>query len=392
MSRGRRLIVLLSLIALLFALAAVGAWWLGAAPRPTPDLPERAANENPIATPSVPTGALGSGATFSSAWYQLYFTAPSYPDVAANHRGGLDTYLVDLMDRATRTIDVADYDFDLADVADAMARAAERGVRVRMVTETDTLTNKNPAVQAAFATLRRARIPIVDDRRPALMHDKFTVVDGEWVSTGSWNYTDGDTYRLNNNMIIIDSQALAENYTVEFERMFVKHEFGSDQGQAVPNPTLTIGGARVQNCFSPGGNCASLIVKAVNGARQSIRFLAFSFTYDGIGQAMVNRAKAGVSVQGVFETTGSQTSYSEYGKLKRAGLEVYADGNPWSMHHKVIIIDDRIVVFGSFNFSESADKSNNENLLIIDDPELARAFTVEYDKVLAIARNPPVRK
>lgn len=324
----------------------------------------------------------------TNSWYQLYFTEPHYPDNPANHHGGIDAHLVDLMNQATKTIDVADYDFDLSDVASAMASAEQRGVQVRMVTDTDTLTATDRAHQTAFRTLKQAKIPIVDDRREAIMHDKFTVVDGEWVSTGSWNYTDGDTYHLNNNMIVIHSSELAANYTNEFEKMFVSHDFGKTKNKSNPHPILTIDGTPVQNCFSPEVSCEGLVVQAVNKAQKSVNFLAYSFTSDPIGNAMMTRAKSGVKVSGVFETTGSQTQYSEYGPMKKAGLDVYTDGNPWSMHHKVIIIDDHLVVFGSYNYSSSADTANDENLLIIDNADLAHAFTAEFQKVLAVAKNP----
>src|SRR5205814_3739022 len=132
--------------------------------------------------------------------------------------------------------------FDLASVAEAMAGAAKRGVRVRMVTDSDTLDNtKDAQVQAAFKTLKEAGIPIVPDGRPPIMHNKFTVVDSEWVETGSWNYTDGDTYRLNNNLAILHSRELAANYTAEFEKMFVQRKFGPSKPKGVPNPVLQIG-------------------------------------------------------------------------------------------------------------------------------------------------------
>jgi phosphatidylserine/phosphatidylglycerophosphate/cardiolipin synthase-like enzyme len=264
-------------------------------------------------------------------------------------------------------------------------------VRVRMVTDTDTLEHDDPAIQAAFKQVKDAQIPIVDDQRSALMHDKFTIVDSEWVSTGSWNYTDGDTYHLNNNLIVIHSRDLAANYTTEFERLFLRHEFGPSKSDMIPHPTLSIEGAAVQNCFSPSGHCADLVTQAVNGAQHSIDFMAFSYTDKDIGAAMLARATAGVTVRGVFETTGSQTSSAQYGPLKQAGLEVYTDGNPWVMHHKVIIIDQHIVIFGSYNFTASANTSNNENLLIIDDRQLAQAFEAEFARVLEVAKNPPVR-
>jgi phosphatidylserine/phosphatidylglycerophosphate/cardiolipin synthase-like enzyme len=297
------------------------------------------------------------------------------------------------MDKATKTMDVADYDFDLADVADAMARAKTRGVIVRMVTDTDTLTNvKNKDVQAAFGKLKAVSIPIVDDKRGPIMHNKFTVVDNEWVETGSWNYTDGDSYHLNNNQIIIHNAQLAQNYTAEFAKMFEKRTFGPNKAPGVPNPVVTIDGTRVENYFAAEDDTVGNIVRTINGAKQSVYFLAFSFTQDNIGAAIIAKQKAGLAVGGVFETTGSNVPTSEYGKMKKDGLAVYTDGNPWVMHHKVIVIDDHITIFGSFNFSDNAAHSNDENLLIVDNAEIAKAFKAEYDRVLALAKNPPAKK
>jgi len=163
--------------------------------------PSARSSASPVVT-GGPITTIGSGGELDGGWYRLAFTAPQYPDNPANHKGGLDAKLVALIDGAKTSVDVADYDFDLLDVADAMARAKGRGAMVRMVTDTDTLTNKDAAVQAAFKRLRDAGIPIVDDKRQPIMHNKFTVVDKEWVETGSWNYTDGDTYHLNNNTLI----------------------------------------------------------------------------------------------------------------------------------------------------------------------------------------------
>ena len=341
-----------------------------------------------LLAPPTTEVAIGRGNVSARAgWYELHFTDPKYPDDPRSHRGGLDERLVNLMDRARRTLDVADYDFDLANVADAMVRAKQRGVRVRMVTDTDTLANtKDERIQSAFRRLREAGIPVVDDRRPAIMHNKLTVVDGEYVSTGSWNYTDGDTYRQNNWMGVFRSPELAANYTAEFEQMFAGR-FGPAKAKTLPHPEVIVDGARIRTCFSPKGGCADLIVDTIGReASQSLYFMAFSFTHDGIGKAVVDKQKAGVSVVGVFESTGSQTPFSEYGTMKSAGLEVYTDGNPWAMHHKVIIVDGRLVIAGSFNFSANADKDNDENLLIIEDGDIASAFKAEFDRVLQQAK------
>jgi phosphatidylserine/phosphatidylglycerophosphate/cardiolipin synthase-like enzyme len=321
-------------------------------------------------------------------WYDIYFTTPRYPDKPAYHKGGLDTQLVAFINSAQKTIDVADYDFDLENVANALSKAAARGVRVRMVTDTDTLTNENAKVQKAFKILKQANIPIVDDQRGPIMHDKFVVVDDAAVWTGSWNFTEGDTYRLNNNAIKIVSRELAQNYTAEFEKMFVQRSFGPSKPAGGTEALVTLQGVPIANYFAPEDGVAAKITDRLAQAQQSIHFMAFSFTNDAIGTAMLTRAKAGVSVSGVFETTGSETQYSEYGKMRKAKLDVLQDGNPYVMHHKVIIIDGRTVIFGSFNFSNNADTDNDENLLIIDDPTLAQAFEAEFQRVRDVALHP----
>lgn len=392
---SRRAVVLVSVGVIVALVLGIGIFALTRKGGPT------TANENETsvsrgtaaAKPGGTVTNIGSGGTTTASWYDLHFTAPVYPDNPANHKDGLDKNLVVLMDQATKTLDIADYDFDLADVADAMVRAKMRGVAVRMVTDTDTLQNvKDMAIQSAFGKLKAAGIPIVDDQRGPIMHNKFTIADNATVETGSWNYTDGDTYHLNNNQIIIRNPQLAQNYTAEFNKMFERRTFGPNKAKGVPNPVVTIEGSRVENYFAAEDDTVGHIVETVNSAKTSVRFLAFSFTQDKIGNAIIAKQKAGVAVGGVFETTGSQVPTSEYGKMKTAGLDVYTDGNPWVMHHKVIIIDDHITIFGSFNFSDNAATQNDENLLIVDNPDIARAFTAEYERVLALAKNPPAKK
>ncbi len=384
MNRGASL-RLLVFLALLLALAAVIAL-----SRPFGE-PSRLGMDS---APDLPAAIdLDAQLVTRGAWYELAFTTPRFPDTPAAGRGGIDETLVALMDRSRRTLDVAVYEFNLPNIADAMARAAARGVRVRMVTDTDTLEDtRESAVQRAFDSLRTADVPVVGDGRRSLMHHKFTVVDGEWVQTGSINYTDREVYRNNNNAIVVQSRNLAANYTAEFEKMFAGGQFGPGKPAGVPHRALSLAGSRVESYFSPQDRAAAHVIRWVGSARQHVHFLAFAFTHDGVGDAMLERARAGVEVAGIFETSGSTTDFSEFKRLKEAGLEVLLDGNPYTMHHKVIVIDDRVSIFGSFNFSSSADRDNDENLLIVEDVGVAAAFEAEYQRVRATAINPPVRR
>jgi phosphatidylserine/phosphatidylglycerophosphate/cardiolipin synthase-like enzyme len=321
--------------------------------------------------------------------YDIYFTTPVYPDRPANRRGGIDERFVQFVDASTRSLDVAAYEFDLENVAEAMVRARQRGVVVRMVTDSDTVNaTRDVNTQKALEIVRSAGITIVPDERSAIMHHKFAVRDGEEIWTGSWNLTVGDTYRLNNNAVRMRSAELARAFTEEFETMHTQRRFGAARARRAPNPPVEVNGMRVQVLFAPEDGVAQKVAERIGQATSQIRFLAFSFTHNGIGQAVQNRARAGVSVSGVFERSGSETRFSEFGAMKQAGLDVYQDGNPYALHHKVFVLDGRTTIFGSFNFSDGADRDNDENCLIVDDPGFATRFLEETERMLALARNP----
>ena len=107
---------------------------------------------------------------------------------------------------------------------------------------------------------------------------------------------------------------------------------------------------------------------------------------------MLERAKNGVSVSGVFETVGSETEFSELTPLYCAKVTVRQDTNFSFLHHKVIVIDERYVITGSLNFSDNANKSNNENVIIIDNPDIARLYTQEFERIFAISVDPDPTK
>ncbi len=312
---------------------------------------------------SEPTGAM-----------QVMFTAPRYPDDDAYHYGGLDEKLATAIDQSQQSVDVAAFDFDLERVAAALVRAKERGVQVRLVTDSDYEDELGPE------RLDSAGIPIVLDDRHPFMHNKFVVIDGYEVWTGSWNLTDNGTYRNNNNVIVVKSNKLAENYTVEFEEMFVDGEFGISSSEDTPHPQIDLNGTLVENVFEAEGDVRQRIIALVQEAEQSIYFMAFVFTDDDIAQAIIAQQRGGVKVQGIVEARNVNSSGSDVDSFLKSGVEVLEDGNPYIMHHKVIIIDEAIVITGSYNFSASAAKKNDENVLIIHNPEIAAQYVAEFER------------
>ena len=351
---------------LLVALAALLAWGLGQCVGPL--------------RPGGPTGT----ETVAGDWIVVYFTSPQHWEGGGTLTGGVDAELAALIGSAERSVDLAAYALDLDSVTDALIAAHGRGVQVRVVTD------ESNAAEAEILRLREARIPVV--ARPegawAIMHHKFVVVDGSWVWTGSMNLTTNGVYRNNNNAVLIASRLLAESYSREFAEMF-SGQFGPSSPADTPYPQVEIqtdgSVARVEVRFSPEDGAVEPILQALSTARSSVRFLAYQFTSDVLAQALVELAADGVQVEGVVEARSAFDSYSQTTRLREGGVTVLTDGNPYVMHHKVIIIDDRIVILGSYNFTASAEDSNDENVLIIDDPEVAAAFLAEYERIRAQA-------
>lgn len=323
--------------------------------------------------------------TVSGNWIAMYFTAPTFPDDPADHRGGIDAELVNLIGNARESVDVAAYELDLSSVADALLQADRDGVQVRLVTD------GSNADEEAVTRLKQADIPVIarPDEGWGIMHNKFVVVDKAWVWTGSWNLTENGTYRNNNHAVLIASRALAEDYTAEFEEMYAGL-FGSSSPAETPHPLVNIQGegfsAQVEVYFAPEDGVGERLVRLLSSAQTDVRFLAFQFTDPRLADVLVDLVGRGVQVQGVMESRSVGNFYSQYSRLRAGGVDVRPDGNPYIMHHKVLVIDGQIVVLGSYNFTQSADEDNDENVLIIHDAEVATAFLAEFDRILRDAQ------
>ncbi len=316
--------------------------------------------------PSATTGDYSSPDQIIS----LYFTAPANDEF----RGGPDQFLVEALDQARISIDAALYDLNLWSVRNALIRAHERGVTVRMVMEADSQD------RGEVQELIEAGIPIIFDQTDSLMHNKFFVIDGGEVWTGSMNMTVNGAYRHLNNLIQVRSTRLSENFSIEFEEMFLDGFFGEISLANTTYPDLTIDGIRIETYFSPDDSPAARIMQLILDAEESIDFLYYSFTSDGIADALLFQATQGVRVRGVIDAYQNKAGLGgEYQRMNDFGLDVFLDVHPEKLHHKVIIIDNNIVIAGSYNLTRSAEIRNDENILIIHNETIAKKFLGEFD-------------
>ncbi|MDZ4717824.1 MAG: phospholipase D-like domain-containing protein [Roseiflexaceae bacterium] len=336
--------------------------------------------------PTLRPTSTGRTAT-SAGLIKIYFTTPDlvYPDKRDQRNASpLEQAVIADIAAAKRSIDVAVFDFDLNELGEALIAAKQRGVTVRMVIDSENLAA--PEVSEITGRLSNAGVPITFDDRSAFMHNKFLVIDSQIAWMGSWNMTENDTFRNNNNMLRLRSQLAARSFQEEFNQMF-DGIFGPKKA-IHQRPEIILDQTPIRIYFSPEDGVAKYILAELQQAKKSIRFMAFSFTADPIAQAMIEQAKAGLTVQGVFERQNASGTGATFAELQSGGVDVLEDGSCYILHHKTIIIDDRIVITGSYNFTNNAERSNDESLVIISDPEVASIYQAEFERIHTQATSP----
>lgn len=314
----------------------------------------------------------GVSAEIHGTWWRVCFTDPA-------RRGRLpadnpESALITLI-RNARDFCGAFYDVSSERIADALIDAHRRGVSVKIVTE------EQNAERDAVKKLCSAGIAVVTDRNSGLMHHKFAVID-DIVWTGSFNITRNGLLRNNNNALAIRSDELASIFRDEFFEMFRDRIFGNRREPPFARLTkryyVRIGETPINVFFSPEDNIERIIRKRIRKARESVHFMMFSFTSDVLGEEIIRSFQRGVKVYGIFERDGSGSRYSEYVKMKLEGIPVRFDGNKGKMHHKVLILDKKVVITGSYNFTSNANRVNDENILIIDNSSIAAEYLKEF--------------
>ena len=149
--------------------------------------------------------------------------------------------------------------------------------------------------------------------------------------------------------------------------------------------------------FSPGGGAEKALEELLDGARQKICIAAYFFTSRPLAAAVIRAQKRGLKIRVIIDGN-DESDYSKGYYLRKHGIDVrYARGLPKKvkksrklkyqerkygiMHHKFVVVDDKIVATGSYNWTASAERWNRENLLVVNSTSLARQYTKEFDKI-----------
>ncbi len=130
----------------------------------------------------------------------------------------------------------------------------------------------------------------------------------------------------------------------------------------------------VNVCFTPPSGCGSLIAAEISRAKESIYVQAFGLTSQKIVDQLIRAQQNGVQVRVLLDKSNLNDKYSKMSELKRAGIEVSIDRVPGIAHNKIMIIDKSKVITGSFNFTNAADNRNAENVVLIENSDIAATY------------------
>ncbi len=166
--------------------------------------------------------------------------------------------------------------------------------------------------------------------------------------------------------------------------------FGFIVSLSAENTALSTQKPHFSVCFTPPKGCTDQLTKTLMGAQSSVLVQAYSFTSEPIAQALVEAKKRGVLVRVLADKSQIWARDSLLNMLIKAGIEVKIDYISGIAHNKIMIIDGRLVITGSFNFTNAADTRNAENLLFIEDPDLAKRYTENWQTRFATARDLPL--
>lgn len=157
-----------------------------------------------------------------------------------------------------------------------------------------------------------------------------------------------------------------------------------------PAPTIVQSKGTIEVAFSPNNGVTDVVVKAIGEAQKTILVSAYSFTSKDIADALLKAKKRGVDVKIILDKSQISQKYSSATFFTNQNFDLRIDIKHAIYHDKVMIIDDKNVITGSFNFTKAAETKNAENLLVLrDNPELAKLYTQDwwYNWQIALPRD-----
>jgi phosphatidylserine/phosphatidylglycerophosphate/cardiolipin synthase-like enzyme len=315
----------------------------------------------------------------------------------------LQDVIVNFIEGAQKRLLIAVQELDSRPVAEAIIGARQRKVQVKVVLEADYLLERTALLnpfeaggkyelnRTLSAAILRSSIYVRSDYNGDIFHQKFIVRDGKSVLTGSTNFTTTDTASNLNHIVIIHDKAIAKIYEREYEEIQQGH-FGKLNEGHDPHPAeVMVSNIRVKTLFAPDHNPEMEIMKQIAKAKRRVDFAIFTFaSSSGIDDQLVFARQAGIAIRGALFRSQANQLWSATKALREAGISLFfvprpglPAPRPRKLHHKLMVIDEQLVIVGSFNYTGPATRLNDENIIVLGDLDTTDENSIRLQRELA---------
>ena len=321
----------------------------------------------------------------------LFFVDPVKAKKAQNKIiNDVSLSLVALIDNAQTSIDIAAYGFDgQDDIINALRRAKKRGVRIRGVVDDygATLYKRTNSVVKEFGFKTDVNVPMAQRQfekeftrsKNALMHNKFVIVDGKYLWTGSTNLTNYCMTLNSNNSVVIISENLAKIYQSEFNQMFENNKFHTLKEVVNNKKNLVINDSNVSVYFSPQDKVlTNAIIPIIKEAKEKIYVSMFYLTNNWITDALIEANNRNVEIKIIVDETLKKEPKSQIDELEKGGINIKTENWRGKMHQKSMVVDEYTTVIASTNWTGASEYSNDENMLVIKNKTIANIQEKEF--------------
>lgn len=335
----------------------------------------------------------------------FYIRARDFQKPSNEVRTDAGKALVEAIKNSKQTIDFAFYGLSKQDeILEALIKAQNRGVKIRGIVDKN-VDNKNDYSGTEYSINKLGKNVIKTDYefeieklnkiknkeiefnydffKGHIMHNKFCIIDNEIVWTGTVNISSTGTGGFNeNNACIIYSKDFARIFKQEFEQMYVSGRFHENKYPIYSKTGIDVGDKNIQVYFSPNKFIINtVILPEIARAQDYIYLSMFLITNNKIVQSLIDAHKRGVEIRMIIDAHHALQPYSKHEELRKAGIKVKVENWAGKMHAKTVIIDDKTVITGSANWTYSAFKYNDENLLIFKNaPEEVKFLKKEFEQ------------
>ena len=286
------------------------------------------------------------------------------------------------INNADKSIDLALYGYSrIFAIEEALKNAIKRGVKIRLVIDMDDKgKNIYPDTERLLTIVSAYKDDRFSNESQKLMHNKFCIFDDKILITGSANLSHTDMSGFNSNsVIVIDSLDIAKIYKQEFEQMY--NEKFHELKNPIPDKEeiKTDSQNTVSVYFSPTDKIiTNKIVPLINQAKKYIYISSFIITHKDVEFALKKAKVRGVDIKIITDATSAGGKYSIHNELRQINIPVKVEDKAGKMHSKSIIIDDNITLFGSMNLTKSGDTKNDESVMYIVNPIVAKQFKKQF--------------